>query len=109
MAILSGTLGGQALLAGQEAKPYSCAAPAVAVAFTVSFCNKTTGPVRVRLAHGPGATTATAGTLYWEYDTVIQPNEVLERTGLAMSAGRSVFAQSDTAGVDISIYGFEKQ
>lgn len=108
MTIKSGTLGGLTLTAGEEAKPYSCSAPAVAAGITVSFCNKTSGPVRVRLAHGAGANSSENGTLFLEYDATIAPSGVLERSGIAISAGRSIFVKSDTTGVDVSVYGFEK-
>lgn len=108
MPIKSGDLGGGTLAAGIEQTGYICQAPAIAVGFSVAFCNKTLGPVKVRLAIGEGADSNAAGTIFYAYDMLIPPSGGLERTGLAMSAGKKVFVKSDTNGVDFAIYGFEK-
>lgn len=108
MPIQSGTLGGGTLAAGVEQIAYNCAAPAVAAGVTVSFCNKTSGNAKVRLAIGAGADSTVAGTTFLEFDATIPPNEPLERTGIALSAGRKLFVKSDVAGVDYAVYGFEK-
>lgn len=108
MPIKSGDLGGGTLAAGIEQEGYICQAPAIAVGFSVAFCNKTLGPVKVRLAIGAGADSSAAGTIFLEYDATLPPGGVLERTGLAISVGKKVFVKSDTSGVDFAIYGFEK-
>lgn len=93
---------------GNETLAYACEAPAVAVAATVSFCNKTAVTVRVRLAIGPGPDASAPGTTFLEYGARLEANEPLERTGIALSVGRKLFVHSDTAGVDFAVYGFEK-
>lgn len=109
MPIKRGTLGGCNLAAGVEQIAYACNAPAIAAGYTVSFCNKNTVAVKVRLAIGSGDDSNAAGTTFLEYDATIQPNEPLERTGLAISAGKKIFVKSDTANVDCAVYGFEKE
>ncbi|MYM70538.1 hypothetical protein GTP45_27550 [Pseudoduganella sp. FT55W] len=107
MAVKSGDLGGGTLEAGKEKIGYACAAPAVAATITVSFCNKSLGPVKVRLALGPGADSKAAGTRFLEFDSEV--GKTLERTGIAVSAGTNVFVQCDQANTDYAIYGYEKQ
>lgn len=108
MPIKSGTLGGGTLTANQEVMAYSCVAPAIAAGFTVGFCNKTPGEVKLRLAIGPGPDSAAPGTRFIEYDAAVPGNEPLERNGLACSIGDKVFVTSNTTGVDYAVYGFEK-
>ncbi len=108
MSIKSGTLGGDNLVGGVEKIAYECNAPAVAVSCIVSFCNKTLGPVKVRLAFGSGADSSAQGTIFLIHDKTIEPNGTLERTGVAISAGKKLFVKSDLSGVDVAVYGFEK-
>ena len=108
MSIKSGTLGGGTLAAGVEQIAYACNAPAVAVVCTVSFCNKTLGPVKVRLAVGSGADSSAQGTVFLIHDRTIGPNGTLERTGVAISAEKKLFVKADLSGVDFAVYGFEK-
>lgn len=71
----------------------------------VSFCNRNSTAVRVRLAvrQGPLATTD-----YLEYDAVIPAYGVLERTGIALHAGEVVTVRSDTAAVSVRAHGYEE-
>jgi hypothetical protein len=54
---------------------------------------------------------ATAGTptdAEWiEYDTVIIPNGVFERTGLVMQGGLNLVVKADDANVGVTVYGIE--
>ncbi|MET0264707.1 MAG: hypothetical protein ABW202_03760 [Duganella sp.] len=108
MTLKYGFLGGANLKANQEVSPYQCAPPALAVAFTVSFCNRGVTPAAVFLAHGTGADSKAAGTLFLEANWIVKPGETRERTGLALNPGRKLFAMSDTDLVDVEIHGFEK-
>jgi hypothetical protein len=74
--------------------------------FNVSFTNTGTASVTIRLAL---ATTGTPGSAEWiEYDTVIVPKGVFERTGLVAGAGLNVVAWTNTASaVNVTIYGIE--
>lgn len=64
----------------------------------VCFVNRTSAPVLVRLALSPAAG-APVSADFLEYDATIPPNGVLERTGLAASAGEVVNVQASAAGV----------
>lgn len=109
MPIKSGSLSpGGTLLANQEVKAYECVAPASAAGFTVTLCNKTGSEVKVRISVGPGADSNAPGTRFLNYDSVVQPNEPLDRTRMACSVGDKVFVSSNTTGVDYAVYGFEK-
>lgn len=108
MPIQSGSLGGGSLQANTEVMGYNCQAPAVAATVTVSFCNKTQGPILVRLAIGSGADSSAAGTVFLEYDAKVEPSGTLERSGIALSAGRKIFVRSNLANIDYAIYGYEK-
>jgi hypothetical protein len=42
-----------------------------------------------------------------EYDTIVIPNGVYERTGLVMQAGLNIVVYSSTANVGCTVYGIE--
>lgn len=104
----SGTLGGANLTANNWIKLYTCSAPAVAASFTASFCNKTIDTGAVQLCYTPGADQTAPGTIFWEFNGKVDPEEPLERTGLAVSVGMSVWAMSDRDNIDVAMYGYEK-
>ena len=71
----------------------------------VSITNRNATAIKIRVAM---ATTASPNAQDWlEYDTVIIPNGVFERTGLVMQAGLNIVVYSDTANVGCSVYGIE--
>jgi len=72
---------------------------------TVSVCNRGTAPVTVRIALAATATPA-AGE-YIEYDMVIQPKGVLERTGLVLDATKRIVMYSSAASVSATAFGIE--
>jgi hypothetical protein len=54
------------------------------------------------------ATTATPTAQEWiEYDTVLIPNGVFERTGLVMQGGLNLVVYSSAANVGCTVYGIE--
>ncbi|MBK8752358.1 MAG: hypothetical protein IPL99_12245 [Candidatus Competibacteraceae bacterium] len=74
--------------------------------FTVSYCNQGTAVAKVCLAL---STTATPQPCDWiEYETALNGKAVLERTGLALSAGQKIFVCSTKATVSVVIYGIEE-
>ena len=54
------------------------------------------------------ATTATPTDQEWmEYDTIIIPNGVFERTGLVMQGGLNLVVLSSQANIGCTVYGIE--
>lgn len=73
---------------------------------SVFFCNLNATAVKVRLAIADLGT-PTPGE-WIEYDATIEPNDVLERTGIVLSPGEKVVVRSDTSDVSVRIHGFEE-
>ena len=71
--------------------------------FNVRFANRNTSSVKVRVAIGGGAIPGNAD--YVDYDVTVQPNGILEDTGLVASSGEKVWARSDTANVSVRAHG----
>lgn len=78
----------------------------ITAAVTVSFCNRTTNNIKVRLAISDSVTPGLED--YIEYDTTIPGNGVLERTGIIMSSAKKIVAHTDIAGVSVNVYGIEE-
>ena len=76
---------------------------------TVSVCNRGTAPVTVRIAlAGPVSVSATpANGEYIEFDMVIQPKGVLERTGLVLNETRRIIVYASATGVSATAFGIE--
>ena len=71
----------------------------------VSITNRNVAAIKIRVAL---ATTGSPNLQEWmEYDTVVVPNGVFERTGLVMQAGLNIVVYSDTANVGCTVYGIE--
>lgn len=100
----SGKLGSAALAAAANTDLYTVPAATVATV-NISLCNRTSTPIAVRVAVRSGAL---ADAHYIEYDTLIPGNGVLERTGIAMSAGEVVSVHAAAIGVSARVHGFEE-
>lgn len=101
----SGKLGGADLAATTNTTLYTVPASTTA-SFSVNFANRNTASVTVRLAIGTSATpTATDWVIY---DTVVDENGSLERTGLVLGAANLVVVYSSTANVTATVYGYEE-
>lgn len=102
----SGTLGQSAPSAMTNTTVYTVPASKVAT-FNVNILNRSPQfPCTVRLAIC--ATSTPSNSEYIEFDAAIQPNEVLERTGLVATAGKLVVVYASLADVSVNIYGFEE-
>ena len=75
---------------------------------SVSMVNRTTGNITVRLAvttvAAPGAPT---NDEFIEYDVVLAPKGVLERTGLVLDAGKIIKVYASGVGVSAVAMGIE--
>lgn len=72
----------------------------------LSACNTGQTEARVRVAVGTGATPPASGWI--EYDAVLAPSGVLERTAIALAANERLFVRSSTADVCFNAWGIEE-
>jgi len=100
----TGRLGIADLAATTLTTLYTCPATTFTVA-SVNICNRTAAPITVRLAVASLATPTNAE--YIEYDTTIAANQVLERTGIVIDAGKLIVVRSSATGVSAVAYGIE--
>jgi hypothetical protein len=76
---------------------------------SVNFCNRATGSVKVRLAFAaPSLPPAAGGDTALEFDTSIPVGASLERTGIVLKPGQSLYGRTDTLGVNAVVYGIEE-
>jgi len=100
----TGRLGVSAILATTNTTVYTVPTGYYTVC-NVSITNRNATSVTVRLAM---ATTGTPNSQDWiEYETVVIPNGVLERTGLVMQAGLNIVVYSSASNVGCTVYGIE--
>ena len=100
----TGRLGTADLAATTLTTLYTCPATTFTVA-SVNICNRTAAPITVRIAVASAATPTNAE--YIEYDTTIAANQILERTGIVMDAGKLIVVRSSATGVSAVAYGIE--
>ena len=72
----------------------------------VSFCNRGTSDITVRLA--VAATGTPSSSEYLEYDAVIPGGGVLERTGILAEATKNFVVYTSDATASVNIYGIEE-
>jgi hypothetical protein len=101
----SGILGQQSLAATTNVTVYTVPSNNYAIA-NISIANRGTTEVTVRVALSAGVTPTNAE--YIEFDSVIPPNGILERTGIAMQAAKRVVIRASNANVSASVYGIEQ-
>jgi hypothetical protein len=73
---------------------------------TVSIVNKNATAIQVRLALAVNPAIPAPGN-YIEYNAEILPGGVLERTGIVIQNGRTIYAYSTQANTDVVVYGIE--
>lgn len=100
----TGRLGVQDLTASTDTTVYTVPVGTYAVA-NVSITNRNATSISMKLAM---ATAATPTADEWiEWNTVIIPNGVFERTGLVMQGGLNIVANVNSNDVGITVYGIE--
>lgn len=100
----SGRFGKAAVTANVDTDLYTCPLGMVATA-TVALCNRGSGDARVRIAVRSAALTAAD---YIEYDAILPPNGILERTQIVLSPGEVITVRSDAPDVSARAHGFEE-
>lgn len=99
-----GRLGATDLSAGTETTLFTVTALKTA-AFSVNFCNRGTVDALISLALSAAAPAISSEWI--EYETRLEPNQVLERTGLVLDAGFVCRVKSSVANVSAVAYGYE--
>ena len=100
----TGRLGVSAIPATTNTIVYTVPTGYYAVA-NVSITNRNTSAISIRVAL---STTGSPNIQeFMEYDTVMVPNGVFERTGLVMQAGLNIVVYSSAANVGCTVYGIE--
>jgi len=100
----TGRLGNYAIAAATNTTVYTVPTGYYTVC-NISLTNRNASAIKIRVAI---ATIATPTLQEWiEYDTVVIPNGVFERTGLVINAGLNIVVYSDTANVGCTVYGIE--
>lgn len=100
----TGRLGIADLSAATNTTVYTCPSDKFTVA-SISVCNRGTQPTTIRLAIAD-LTTPTLGE-YIEFDTELLPKNVLERTGIMLSANQKLVIRSSAATVSAVAFGIE--
>jgi len=100
----TGKLAGVDMPAGTYTQIYTCPSTTFAVV-TVSVCNRgsTASSINLGLHVGDFPTASD----YIEFETSLAAKGVLERTGIVLSAGQKISANSSSASVSIVVYGIE--
>lgn len=101
----SGVLGQVSLAATTYTSLYTVPVSTLTYA-NVNISNRNATSVVVRVGLSTGVTPTTAQFI--EYDAIIEPNGILERSGLVLEQDRRVVVYSDTSNVSVSVYGVEQ-
>ena len=102
----SGILGQAAPSASTDTSVYTVPASTLSVVNINVLNRSASNPVNVRIALAAAGTPTNAE--YIEYDVTVPAKGVVERTGLALNAGKLVVVQCSTADTSVSVYGLEQ-
>ena len=102
----SGILGQAAPTANQDTVIYTVPASTLSVVNVNVLNRSASNPVNVRIALSTGGTPTNAD--YIEYDVTVPAKGVVERTGLALNAGKQILVYVSTADTSVSVYGLEQ-
>jgi hypothetical protein len=103
----SGILGQAAPLSTTLTTVYTVPASTLAVVNINVLNRSTSATADVRIALATTAASPTIGE-YIEYEATVPVRGVLERTGIALQAGKNVVVYSSTANCSVSVYGLEQ-
>ncbi len=102
----SGILGQAAPSASTNTSVYTVPASTLSVV-NINVLNRSgANPVDVRIALATG--NSPANSEYIEYDVTVPAKGVVERTGIALNAGKIVVVYCSTSDTSVSVYGLEQ-
>ena len=102
----SGILGQAAPSASTDTSVYTVPASTLSVV-NINVLNRSgANPVDVRIALAANGTPTSSE--YIEYDVTVPAKGVVERTGIALQAGKIVVVQCSTGDTTVNVYGLEQ-
>lgn len=102
----SGILGQAAPTASNNTTVYTVPASTLSVVNINVLNRSASNPVNVRIALAASSTPTNSE--YIEYDVTVPAKGVVERTGLALNAGKQVVVHVSTGDTSVSVYGLEQ-
>ena len=102
----SGILGQAAPSASTDTTVYTVPASTLSVVNINVLNRSASNPVNVRIALAASGTPTNSE--YIEYDVTVPAKGVVERTGLALNAGKQVVVYVSTGDTSVSVYGLEQ-
>ena len=102
----SGILGQAAPSASTDTSVYTVPASTLSVVNINVLNRSTANPVDVRIALAASGTPTSSE--YIEYDVTVPAKGVVERTGIALNAGKQVVVYVSTGDTSVSVYGLEQ-
>ena len=103
---MSGTLGRTDLTKNLDVALYQTNDSQLATV-TVSFCNRSDSETFVFLAVSDKSRNSPLPSDFLEFNSVVPPFGVLERTGIVIGPNKKVFVKSTEDDVSVMAYGFE--
>lgn len=97
----SGSLGNADLAADTDT---SLGTLGAAMTINVVFCNRTANDLKIRIAIS-SSSSAPSDADYFDYDNTLYANRPRERGGIAVSAGKTIWVRSNSAGVSAAAFG----
>ena len=102
----SGILGQSAPTASTDTSVYTVPASTLSVV-NINVLNRSgSNPGNVRIALAASGTPTSSE--YIEYDVTVPAKGVVERTGIALQAGKIVVVQCSTGDTTVNVYGLEQ-
>ena len=102
----SGILGQSAPSGSTNTTVYTVPSSTLAVVNVMCINRSASNPVNVRIALSGSSSPST--TEWIEYDVTVPPKGVVERTGMALQAGKSVVVYNSTSDTSVTVTGLEQ-